>query len=68
MTNDELRAKCQEVINQPNREIEPYICKICGDMSSRAHYVASHILLHLRQLEACDAQKEHDRFSLIELD
>lgn len=43
----DLRQRCEEVLKQENYTTEPWVCPVCGDDSSRAHYIADHILKHL---------------------
>lgn len=47
-----LKARCEQALLEPNRDIPSWTCPLCpGVEATRAHFVADHILGHIRRRE-----------------
>lgn len=42
------KERCEQVLEEPNHDTEPWVCPLCGAGASRAHWIADHILNHLK--------------------
>lgn len=48
MLNLPSKARCEEILAGPNHDIDSWVCPLCAQESTRAHWVADHVLAHLR--------------------
>lgn len=52
------KQRCEEILKGPNFDIPSWTCPICRKESTRAHWVAEHVLEHIRLGTTKPDQKE----------